>query len=62
MATAGALGVIGVDRAALERPQSVLDETRFVQRVRMNGYLHVQFVGDTSRQVSMAAGVVPQSS
>ncbi len=46
MATSGALGVIGVDGASLESPQSVFHETRFVQRVRMNGYLHVQFISD----------------
>ena len=46
MATSGALGMIGMDRASLERPQSVLHESRFVQRVGMNGHLHVQFVGD----------------
>ena len=35
-----------MNRASLERPQSVLDEPRFVQRIGVNRDLHVEFVGD----------------
>ncbi len=38
-------GVIGVDRAALEGREGVLDEARFVQRIRMDRDLHVQALG-----------------
>ena len=59
---ARAFGVIGVDGAALEGRDRVLDEAALVQRVGVDHHLHV--VGDRrrSRQQSIAAGVVPQSS
>ena len=46
MAAAGAFGVIGVNRAAVDRRDRVLDESRFVEGVGMNRDLHVEFVGD----------------
>ena len=39
---------IGVDRAALERGDRVLDEARLVQRVGVDRDLHVVLVGDAS--------------
>ena len=42
----GALGVVRVDGAALERRQRVLDEARLVERVGVDGDLHVVLVGD----------------
>ena len=41
VAAAGAFGVEGVDRAALERGDGVLDEARFVERVGVDRDLHV---------------------
>ena len=61
VAAARALRVEGVDGAALEGRDRVLDEARFVQRVGVDHHLDVVVVGD-ARQLSMAAGVVPQSS
>ncbi len=57
----GALGVIRVDAAALDRGQGVLDETRLVEGVGVDVGLYPA-ASATVRQASMAAGVVPQSS
>ena len=46
MAAAGAFGVEGVDGAALEGLDRVLDEAGFVQRVRMQHHLDVVIVGN----------------
>ena len=46
MAAAGAFGVEGVDGAALERLDRVLDEAGFVERVGVDHHLHVVIVGD----------------
>ena len=46
VAAAGALGVEGVDGAALEGGDGVLDEAGFVQRVGVDRDLHVHLVGD----------------
>ena len=46
MAAAGALGVEGVDGAALEGGDGVLDEAGLVQRVGVDRHLHVMLVGD----------------
>src|SRR5262249_22931305 len=58
---AGALGVKGVDGAALERLDGVLDEAGLVKRVGVDHHLYVESSA-TARQQSIAAGVVPQSS
>ena len=46
VAAAGALGVEGMDGAALEGRDGVLDEARFVQRVGVDHDLNVVIVGD----------------
>ena len=46
VAAAGALGVVGVDGAVLERGDGVLDEAQLVQRVGVDHHLDVVFVGD----------------
>jgi hypothetical protein len=46
MAAAGAFGVEGVDGAALEGADGVLDEAALVQRVGVEHHLHVVVVGD----------------
>src|SRR3954468_3661536 len=43
---AGALGVEGVDGAARERLDGVLDEAAFVERVGVDHHLHVVVLGD----------------
>ena len=62
MAAAGALGVEGVDRAALEGGDGVLDEARFVRACRCGSATCTSISSATDRQQSIAAGVVPQSS
>jgi hypothetical protein len=54
MAAAGAFGVEGVDGAALEGGDGVFDEARFVERVGVDGDLHVHFVGH--RQAAVDGG------
>ncbi len=51
MAAAGALGVEGVDRAALEGRDRVLDEAALVQRVGVDHHLDVVIVGDRQAAV-----------
>jgi hypothetical protein len=51
VAAAGALGVEGVDGAALERLDGVLDEAGFVQRVGVDHHLDVVIVGDRQAAV-----------
>ena len=51
VAAAGAFGVEGVDGAALERLDGVLDEAGFVERVGVDHHLHVVVVGDRQAAV-----------
>src|SRR5207248_2243119 len=48
---AGAFRVIRVNRPPLDGRDRVLDEARFVERVSMNGDLHVEAVGDAETAV-----------
>ena len=59
---AGALGVIGVDRAPLERRQRVLDEARLVERVGVNRDLDVVAPRRRSGSSRSRRACVPQSS
>ncbi len=59
MAAAGALGVIGVNRAALERLDRFLDETGFVERVGVNSDLHIELVGDAEAGVDRGGRSAP---
>src|SRR5438105_9761530 len=45
MAAAGAFGVIGVDRPAADGRDGVFEEAGLVERVGMDGDLHVEAVG-----------------
>ena len=51
VAAAGPLGVVGVDRAALEGGDRVLDEAGLVQRVGVDRDLDVELVGDVQAVV-----------
>ena len=51
VAAARAFGVEGVDGAALERRDGVLDEAGFVERVGVDHHLHVVVVGDRKAAV-----------
>ena len=59
VAAAGALGVEGVDGAALEGRDGVLDEARFVQRVGVDRHLHVHLVGDRAGSSRSRPGWCP---
>ena len=59
MAAARAFGVEGVDGAALERLDRVLDETRFVQRVGVDHHLDVVIVGDRQAAVDRSRRRAP---
>ena len=51
MPATGALGVVGVDRAAGDRPNGVFEEAGLVQRVGVDRKLHVVLVGDAQAGV-----------
>src|SRR5256886_6102208 len=51
MSAPGALGVKGVDGAALEGLDGILDEARLVERVGVDHHLHVVVVGDRKAAV-----------
>ncbi len=59
MAAAGAFGVEGVNGAALERLDGVLDEARFVQRVGVDHHLDVVVVGDAQAVVDRGGRRAP---
>ena len=42
----GALSMVGVDRASLESTDGVLHKPGFIQRICVNGHLHVKLVGN----------------
>ena len=62
VAAAGAFGVEGVDRAALERGERGLDEARLVERVGVDRDLHVVARRRPRGSCRSPPGVVPQSS
>ena len=59
VAAARALGVIGVDGAALEGGQRVLDEAALVERVGVDHHLHVHVVGHAQAIVDGAGRGAP---
>ena len=59
MAAAGAFGVIGVNRAVLERGDRVFDESGFVQRVGMNRDLNVEFIRDVQALIDRCRSRAP---
>ena len=59
VSAAGPFAVIRVNRPTLERRDRVFDETGFVQRVGMNGDLHVVFVGDRQRGIDRGGRRAP---
>ena len=54
MTAACAFGVIGVDRAPVKGVYRVLDTAGFVERVRVNGHLHI--VPLRNRQTAVNSG------
>ena len=55
----GAFGVIGVNRAALERANRILHEARFVDRVGVNRDLHVVFFRHGERAIDCRGSRAP---
>ena len=62
VAAAGALGVVGVNRPALERRDRVVDVARLVQRVGVDRDLDVVRVGDRRGSSRSPPASMPQSS
>src|SRR6202011_1651039 len=59
MAAAGAFGMEGMDGAALERGDGVLDEARLIERVGVDHHLHVVVVGDRQAAIDRCRGGSP---
>ncbi len=59
MAAAGTLGVVGVDRAAVHGGDGVFDVAALVERVGVDGHLHVVAVGDVERRTDRCRGRSP---
>ena len=51
MPAAGAFGVIRVNSAIFERGDRVFDESGFIERVRVNRNLDIEFIGDAQALV-----------
>jgi len=62
VAAARTLGMVHMDGAAADRLQGILDETGLVQRIGVDLDLKIVLVGPPAGQVSIAAGIDPQSS
>ena len=59
MPAARALGMVGVDGAALERRYGVLDKARLIEGVGMYRDLHVIALGDAEAAVDCRGGAAP---
>jgi hypothetical protein len=59
MAAAGAFGMVSVNRAAFNRGDSCFEKTRFVERIGVNGHLHILFVGDAQAAINRCRGCSP---
>src|SRR5580704_4220783 len=59
MSAASALGVKGVDGPALEGGDGIFDETALVQRVGVDGNLHIQVVRDREATIDGGRGRTP---
>ena len=59
MTAARAFGVEGVDRAASDGLERVLDKAAFVQRVGVDHHLHIHCIGNRKAAVDRARGCAP---
>ena len=57
--TAGPFGVVSVNGTAFERGEGVFDKTGFVQRVGVDGDLHIVVVGDGQAAINRGGGGSP---
>ena len=46
MSAAGAFGVVGVDRTAVHGGDRILDVSALVERIGVDGHLHIETIGD----------------
>jgi len=60
MATAGAFGVIRVNRATVDGRDRALQTAGLVERVRMNSHLDITLVGDLQALANSSWGLVIQ--
>ena len=56
MAAAGTFGVVGVDGPAVHGGDRILDVAAFVERVAVDGHLHVVAVGHVQRRADGRGG------
>src|SRR5690606_37770887 len=56
---AGAFGVVGVDRAPVDRGEGGFQEAAFVERVGVDGDLHPELFGAAQRGVDGRGGAAP---
>jgi len=59
VSAAGAFGVIGVNRAAFEGADGILEVAGFVEGVGVDGDLDVEFIGDTEATIDGGRGACP---
>ena len=59
VATAGSLGMVGVDRSPADGANRVFDEPGLVDRVGMDRHLHVHFVGHAQTRVDRGRRAAP---
>ena len=59
MSAAGAFGVVGVDRAAVHGGDRILDVSALVERIGVDGHLHVETVGDRQRGADRSGSRAP---
>ena len=59
MSAAGAFGVVGMDRAAVHGGDRILDVSALVERIGVDGHLHVETIGDAQRGADRSGSRAP---
>ena len=59
MSAAGAFGVVGMDRAAVHGGNRIFDISALVERIGVDGHLHVETIGDAQRGADRSGSRTP---